>query len=231
MITRRPAAERGHANHGWLDSHHTFSFADYYDEAHMGFRDLRVINEDRVAPRMGFGTHGHRDMEIVSYVLSGAIEHKDSMGTHGILKPGEVQRMSAGTGVRHSEFNASDAPLHFLQIWIQPDRQGLKPDYEQKAFTEAERQGRFRLVVSPGGDEGSLRINQSARIWATLLGAGEQAELKLAPGRHAWLQLARGAGTLNGVELSAGDGAAVSDEQHLVLKAREPIEALLFDLS
>ncbi|MBL8952640.1 MAG: pirin family protein [Myxococcaceae bacterium] len=230
MITVRPAAERGHANQGWLDSHHTFSFADYYDPNHMGFRDLRVINEDRVAPRQGFGTHGHRDMEIVSYVLGGEIEHKDSMGTRGVLKPGEVQRMSAGTGVRHSEVNASDAPLHFLQIWIMPEKNGLAPGYEQKAFTEAERSGKFRLVVSPRGDDGSLKINQDARIFATLLKPGEKAEVTLPKGRHAWLQLARGSGTLNGVELRAGDGAAVSDVETLTLQAKEPIEALLFDL-
>lgn len=231
MISIRPAAERGHANHGWLDSHHTFSFADYHDPKHMGFRDLRVINEDRVAPRAGFGTHGHQDMEIISYVLGGEIEHQDSIGTHGILKPGEVQRMSAGTGVRHSEMNPSDQPLHFLQIWILPEKQGVAPGYEQKAFSTAERQGRFRLVVSPRGDDGSLRINQNARMYATLLAAGEKAEAELQPGRHAWLQLARGAGTLNGVELKAGDGAAISDERKLVLQAREPIEALLFDLA
>jgi len=230
MITVRRGADRGHANHGWLDSHHTFSFADYYDPKHMGFRDLRVINEDRVAPREGFGTHGHRDMEIVSYVLDGEIEHRDSMGTRGVLKPGEVQRMSAGTGVRHSELNPGDRPLHFLQIWILPEREGLQPGYEQKAFSEAERRGKFRLVVSPRGDDGSLKINQDARIYATLLGAGEKAEATLGAGRHAWLQLARGSGTLNGVKLTAGDGAQVSGEQQLVLEANEPIEALLFDL-
>ena len=230
MITVRPAAERGHADHGWLDTHHTFSFADYYDEEHMGFSVLRVINEDRVAPRTGFGTHGHRDMEIISYVLDGEIEHQDSTGTHGVLKPGEVQRMSAGTGVRHSEKNPGEKPLHFLQIWIVPEKQGLPPGYEQKAFPDADRRGRFRLVVSPKGDEGSLRINQDARIWATLLGRGEKAEAALAKGRSAWLQLARGSATLNGVKLEAGDGAAVTGEERLVLDAREPAEALLFDL-
>ena len=231
MIKIRRSNERGHANHGWLDSHHTFSFADYYDPDHMGFRDLRVINEDRVAPRQGFGTHGHRDMEIVSYVLDGEIEHKDSMGTRGVLKPGEVQRMSAGTGVQHSEVNAADRPLHFLQIWIMPERGGLKPGYEQKAFSVEERTGKFRLVVSPKGDDGSLSINQDARIYATLLGAGQKAEASIAKGRHAWLQLARGSATLNGVTLKAGDGAAVSDETKLVLEAKEPVEALLFDLA
>ncbi len=230
MITVRPANERGHANHGWLDSHHTFSFADYYDPDHMGFRVLRVINEDRVAPRTGFGTHGHRDMEIVSYVLDGEIEHKDSMGTHGVLKPGEVQRMSAGTGVRHSEMNRADRPLHFLQIWILPEREGLKPEYEQKAFTRDERQGRFRLVVSPKGEDGALRINQDARIYATLLGTGEKAEATLQKGRYAWLQVARGGGTLNGVRLQAGDGAAIEAEQAISFQASEPTEALLFDL-
>jgi redox-sensitive bicupin YhaK (pirin superfamily) len=231
MITTRSSEARGHANHGWLDSHHTFSFADYYDPQQMGFRDLRVINEDRVAPHTGFGTHGHRDMEIVSYVLAGEIEHKDSMGTHGVLRPGEVQRMTAGTGVRHSELNPSDQTLHFLQIWILPEREGIKPDYEQKAFSEAERRGRFRLVCSPRGDDGSLHINQDVKIWATLLGQGEKAELALEPGRHGWVQLARGAGTLNGVHLKAGDGAAISHEPRLVLEASQPIEALLFDLA
>src|SRR4051812_20043475 len=176
MIRKRPAAERGGGDHGWLNTRHTFSFSDYQDQDHMGFRVLRVINEDRVAPKQGFGTHGHRDMEIISYVLDGEIEHKDSMGTHGVVKPGEVQRMSAGTGVRHSEFNAADRPLHFLQIWILPEKEGIKPGYEQKAFSREERQGRFKLVVSPRGEEGALSINQDARIFATLLKKGENAD-------------------------------------------------------
>jgi hypothetical protein len=231
MMNVRPSEARGHANHGWLDSHHTFSFADYYDPSHMGFRALRVINEDRVAPRSGFGTHPHRDMEIITYVLSGQIEHRDSMGSVGLLSAGELQRMTAGTGVLHSEKNNTGQELHFLQIWILPERKGLTPSYEQKAFTEKERQGRFRLVVSPDGQEGSLKVNQDMRLYSTLLGKGEQAEYALAPGRHAWLQVARGAGSLNGVELKAGDGVALSEESRLVLSASEPLEALLFDLS
>jgi redox-sensitive bicupin YhaK (pirin superfamily) len=232
MITIRPAEQRGHANHGWLDTHHTFSFADYHDPEQMGFRALRVINEDRVRPRAGFGTHGHRDMEIVTYVLEGAIEHRDSMGNRGVLRPGEVQRMTAGTGVMHSEMNPTDEPLHFLQIWILPDRKGLPPGYEQKAFPEEERRGRFRLLVAPGGDrEGALTVHQDLQVLGTLLGAGEEAEHALAPGRHAWLQIARGAGTVNGVAVKAGDGVAVSEERRVVVKAGEPLEALLFDLA
>ncbi len=231
MLNLRPSKTRGHANHGWLDSHHTFSFADYYDPNQMGFRALRVINEDRVAPRTGFGTHPHRDMEIITYVLSGQIEHRDSMGSVGLLRAGEVQRMTAGTGVLHSEKNQSNEELHFLQIWILPERQGLTPSYEQKAFTEQERQGRFRLVVSPDGRDGALKVHQDLKLYSTLLGGGEKAEHTLAPGRHAWLQVARGAGTLNGLALKAGDGVAVTDETQLVLHATEPLEALLFDLA
>lgn len=231
MRTIRRANERGHANHGWLDTNHTFSFADYYDPKHMGFRTLRVINEDRVAPHAGFGAHPHRDMEIVTYVLSGAIEHRDSIGTVGTLRAGEMQRMTAGTGVVHSEMNQTDEPLHFLQIWILPERQGLQPGYEQKAFAEDERRGRFRLVVAPGGEEGALHIHQDVKVYATLLGAGERASFDLAPGRHAWLQVARGAAALDGDELRAGDGVAISDERRIELLAREPMEALLFDLA
>jgi quercetin 2,3-dioxygenase len=231
MITLRPSEARGHANHGWLDTYHSFSFADYYDLEHMGFRSLRVINEDSVAPRMGFGTHPHRDMEIITYVLSGQVEHKDSMGNAGVIRAGEVQRMSAGTGVLHSEFNRSDQPLHLLQIWILPERQGLQPGYEQKAFPEKDRQGRFRVVASPDGRDGSVTVHQDLTLHSTLLGKDEKAEYTLKPGRHAWLQLARGSGTLNGVALKAGDGAAVSDESTLVLTAHEPVEALLFDLA
>ncbi|MGZ3461233.1 MAG: pirin family protein [Archangium sp.] len=231
MMTVRPSEARGQAHHGWLDSHHTFSFADYYDPRFMGFRALRVINEDRVAPRSGFGTHPHRDMEIITYVLSGQLEHRDSMGTLGVLRAGELQRMTAGTGVQHSEMNRTGEELHFLQIWIVPERQGLTPGYEQKAFTPQERQGRFRLVVSPEGEDGALKVHQDLRLYSTLLGQGEEAEHTLAPGRHAWLQLARGRGSLNGVELKAGDGVAVSDESRLVLSAAEPLEALLFDLA
>lgn len=233
MITVRRANERGHANHGWLDSNHTFSFANYYDPAHMGFRALRVINEDRVAPGTGFGPHGHRDMEIVTYVLSGAIEHRDSMGTVGTLRAGEMQRMSAGTGVMHSEMNRTGEELHFLQIWIVPERQGLTPSYEQKAFDEAERRGTFRLVASPGGEEGSLEIHQDVRLHATLLGKGERATYELPAGRHAWVQIARGAAKLDGVELRAGDGASLSAQgpTRLELTSDEGVEALLFDLA
>lgn len=231
MLKIRRAGERGGADHGWLRTSHTFSFADYHDPAHMGFRALRVINEDRVAPRTGFGRHGHRDMEIVSYVLSGEIEHRDSMGSAGVLRPGEVQRMTAGTGVMHSEMNPSDEELHFLQIWILPEKAGLEPGYEQRSFPEAERRGVLRLLVSPTGEHGSLRIHQDAKLFGTLLSAGESVTHAIAPGRHAWLQVARGAVSLNGVELRAGDGAAVSDEERLVIEAREPAEALLFDLA
>ncbi|MFP2928084.1 pirin family protein [Pyxidicoccus sp. 3LG] len=231
MMYLRAGEERGHANHGWLDTHHTFSFSDYYDPDFMGFRSLRVINEDTVAPRRGFGMHPHRDMEIITYVLGGAVEHSDSMGTRAVIKPGEVQRMTAGTGVLHSEMNNFDTPLHLLQIWILPERQGLKPGYEQKAFDAKERQGRFRVVASPDGRDGSLTVHQDVVLHGTLLERGEQAEHALAPGRHAWVQVARGAGTLNGVKVKAGDGVAVSSEERLVLIAEEPLEALLFDLA
>jgi hypothetical protein len=231
MMNLRPAHARGHANHGWLDTWHTFSFADYYDPDHMGFRALRVINEDSVEPRHGFGTHPHRDMEILTYVLEGGVEHRDSMGSHGIVRPGEVQRMTAGTGVLHSEKNPFDAKLHFLQIWIVPERRGLTPSYEQKAFPREERQGRFRLLASPNGQDGSLTVHQDMRLHGTLLGAGEKTGFTLAPGRHAWVQVARGAGTLNGVALKAGDGVAVSEEGRLELVATEPLEVLLFDLA
>jgi redox-sensitive bicupin YhaK (pirin superfamily) len=231
MIITRPAEERGHANHGWLDTYHTFSFANYYDENFMGFRTLRVINEDFVAPRTGFGTHPHRDMEIITYVLGGAVEHRDSMGTTAVVRPGEVQRMSAGTGVRHSEMNRFDETLHLLQIWILPAEQGLMPSYEQKAFSEEERQGRFRVVASPDAREGSVKVHQDVSLNATLLSKGEKAEYTLKPGRFGWIQMCRGSGTLNGVALKAGDGAALAEETSVVLTANEPLEALLFDLS
>jgi redox-sensitive bicupin YhaK (pirin superfamily) len=233
MMTIRRSAERGHGDHGWLDTRHTFSFADYHDEAHMGFGPLRVINEDRVAPGQGFGTHGHRDMEIVSYVLEGELAHRDSMGTGSVIRPGEVQRMSAGTGVRHSEENPSrERPVHFLQIWIVPDRAGHAPSYEQRAFPEAERRGRLRLVASPDGAEGSVRLHQDARLFAGLLGAGERAALPLAGGRSAWVQVARGAVSVNGQALAAGDGAALTGEAAVeVAGAGEGIaELLVFDL-
>jgi redox-sensitive bicupin YhaK (pirin superfamily) len=233
MITLRKAEDRGRFDHGWLDTRHTFSFADYRDEDHMGFRALRVINEDRVRPGEGFGTHGHRDMEILSYVLEGALAHRDSTGGEGVLRPGEVQRMSAGTGVMHSEFNGSRTePVHFLQIWLLPDRPGHAPSYEQKLFPEAERRGRLRLVASTDGADGSLRIHQDARVHATVLGKGDAARLALAPGRHAWVQVARGEVTVNGRALVAGDGAALSEEPEVaLLGGAAGGEALVFDLA
>jgi len=233
MIAIRKAAERGHADHGWLDTRHTFSFADYYDERYPGFRGLRVINEDRVQPGRGFPTHGHRDMEIISYVLAGALEHKDSMGTGSVVRPGDVQRMSAGTGVLHSESNHSrDEIVHFLQIWITPERRGLPPSYEQKHFPEAEKRGRFRLVASRDGAEGSVTIHHDARIYAAVLDRGQALAHPLGAGRHAWVQVARGAVTLNGAALEQGDGAAVSGEPALAIAGRAaPCEILLFDLA
>ncbi|MBU8898053.1 pirin family protein [Corallococcus sp. M34] len=231
MLNVRPSEARGHANHGWLDSHHTFSFAGYFDPQFMGFRTLRVINEDRVTSGEGFDTHPHRDMEIITYPLSGAIAHRDSTGGQGLLRAGEVQRMTAGTGVMHSEMNGSDEDVHFLQIWILPNQKGLKPSYEQKHFTEQERQGHWRVVVSPDARDNSLTVHQDVVLSSTLLSKGEKAEYALAPSRHAWVQIARGAGTLNGVALKAGDGVAVSDESRLELVATEPLEALLFDLA
>jgi redox-sensitive bicupin YhaK (pirin superfamily) len=232
MITIRKATDRGHAEHGWLDSRHTFSFADYYDPDHMGFRTLRVINEDRVEPGQGFGTHPHRDMEIISYVLEGALEHKDSMGTSSVIRPGEVQRMSAGTGVLHSEYNPSRAePVHFLQIWIQPEKKSLKPGYEQKAFPAGERQNRLRLVASRDGRDGSLTIHQDAELYTTLLSKGSSVSHPLGSGRFAWVQVTSGSVTLNGEALKTGDGAKVSGEKALELKASSDAEVLLFDLN
>jgi len=230
MITLRRAAERGHANHGWLDTHHTFSFADYWDPDHMGYRTLRVINDDRVAAGRGFGTHPHRDMEIITYVLAGQLQHRDSMGTGSIITPGEVQRMSAGTGVTHSEVNPSRSePLHLLQIWILPARRGLTPSYEQKRFPDAERQGRLRLVGSPDGRDGSVTIHQDAQLWAGLFDAGERAVHSLAPGRGAWVHVARGQARINGEVLSAGDGAAIEDSD-VTIEGVDAAELLLFDL-
>ncbi len=234
MMLIRPAAERGHANHGWLDTRHTFSFADYHDPEHMGFSDLRVINEDRVKPGQGFGTHGHRDMEIVSYVLEGELAHRDSMGNGSVIRPGEVQRMSAGTGVLHSEMNPSrEHPVHFLQIWILPERGGLPPSYEQKAFPEAERRGRLRLVASPDAAEGSVKLHQDARLYLALLADGERVTHAIPPRRSAWVQVARGELDLNGERLRAGDGAAVKDERALELVGRgaSAAEVLVFDLA
>jgi len=232
MLIRRPAAERGHENHGWLDSRHTFSFADYYDPAHMGFRALRVVNEDRVEPGHGFGAHGHREMEIVSYVLEGALRHDDSTGVGSVIRPGDVQRMSAGTGVRHSERNLSaDEPVHFLQIWLLPNARGVAPSYEQKSFQEAEKRGRLRLVASPDGRDGSVSLHADVSLYAGLFDAGESAELSLQLGRHAWVQLARGAALVNGVALGPGDGAALSEEPSVRINGVAGAELLVFDLA
>jgi redox-sensitive bicupin YhaK (pirin superfamily) len=232
MISIRRANDRGHFDFGWLKTFHTFSFADYYDPRFMGFRSLRVINEDWVQPGRGFGTHPHRDMEIITYVLEGALAHRDSMGNGSTIRPGEVQRMSAGTGVLHSERNESDGEsVHLLQIWILPEREGVRPSYEQKMFDAGEKQGRLRLIASRDGSDGSVKINQDARLYAALLGAGERVEHRLAPERHAWLQVARGAVELNGHTLRQGDGAAVSREEALAIVGTEPSEVLLFDLN
>jgi redox-sensitive bicupin YhaK (pirin superfamily) len=231
MIVRRAAEERGRADFGWLDSRHTFSFGEYYDPRHMGFRALRVINEDRVKPGHGFGTHPHRDMEIISYVLEGALEHKDSMGTGSVITPGDVQRMSAGTGVLHSESNPSKStPAHFLQIWLLPERHGIEPSYEQKRFEAADKQGRLKLVASRDARDGAITINQDVDLYAGLFAAGEGTQLPLRPGRHAWIQVASGGMILNGEPLSEGDGAAVSEEPFLDLTATEDAEILVFDL-
>jgi redox-sensitive bicupin YhaK (pirin superfamily) len=232
MINVRRANERGGANHGWLDTRHTFSFSDYYDPRHMGFRHLRVINEDRVAPGRGFGTHGHRDMEILSYVVSGALGHRDSMGNGEVIRPHEWQRMSAGTGVRHSEMNASQSePVHFYQIWILPEAENIRPDYEQKLFAPEEKSGQLRLVASRDGRDASLRIHQDVSVYNALLKGGESVEHRLGAGRHAWLQVVRGSVELNGNRLGAGDGAAVSEESLLTVRADDDSEVILFDLA
>ncbi len=232
MLTLRRADERGHANHGWLDSHHTFSFADYYDPAHMGFRALRVINDDTVAPGRGFGAHPHRDMEIISYVLDGKLAHKDSMGTGSTIEPGDVQRMSAGTGVVHSEFNASKtAPVHFLQIWLLPAQRGIKPGYEQKRFGPEDKAGQLRLVASPDGAAGSITIHTDAKLYAGTFAAGQRAELPLAANRHAWVHVARGRARANGRELATGDGLAISNETAVVVEGIDDGEVLVFDLA
>lgn len=232
MIRVRKASERGHFDYGWLDTYHTFSFARYHDARHMGFRALRVINEDRVAPGNGFGMHPHEDMEIVTYVLDGALAHRDSLGTGSTIRPGELQRMTAGTGIRHSEFNPSEVePVHLYQIWLLPEREGLEPSYEQRAFPEEERQDRLRLVASPDGRDGSLSIRQDARLYLAALDGSRDVMHELAPGRHAWLQVLRGGAALNGLALSAGDGAAVSGEASLAIGADGPAEVLLFDLA
>ncbi len=234
MISIRRSADRGHFDHGWLDTRHTFSFAGYHDPSFMGFRALRVINEDRVAPGEGFGTHPHRDMEILSYVLEGALAHQDSMGNGSTIRPGDVQRMSAGTGVLHSEFNASrEAPVHFLQIWLLPDRRGLAPGYEQKNFPAEEKRGRLRLVASPDGADGSVVVHQDARVHAAILASGDEVSRPIAPGRHAWVQVLRGEVAAGNERLRAGDGAALSGEPAVVLRGagQGDAEVLLFDLA
>jgi len=232
MIVLRKAQQRGHADHGWLDSYHTFSFADYYDPREMGWGALRVINEDRVAPGRGFGTHPHRDMEIISYVLEGALAHKDSMGTGSVIRPGDVQRMSAGTGVLHSEFNQSprDA-VHFLQIWIEPNERGIAPGYEQKNFAEGDKRGRLRLIASPDGADGSVKIHQDARVYAAVLDGAETVSHALGPNRKAYVHVARGTVHLNGTALSGGDGAKIEGEPELNLSDAKAAEVLVFDLA
>ena len=231
MITIRKAEERGHFDFGWLNTYHSFSFGDYYDPKHTRFRTLRVINEDFVQPGHGFPTHGHRDMEIVTYILQGALEHRDSMGTGSIIRRGDAQRMSAGTGVTHSEANPSpDEPVHLLQIWIFPSEQDMHPEYEEKKFSDEDKRNKLRLIVSPDGSDGSVKIHQDAKIYASLLDEREVVVHTLENGRSAWLQVAAGSVTLNDVALKQGDGAAVSGETSLRVAAREPAEVLLFDL-
>lgn len=232
MITIRKSEDRGHFDLGWLDTYHTFSFDQYYDAAHTHFRSLRVINEDRVQPAHGFPTHSHRDMEIITYILSGALEHRDSMGNGSVIRPGDVQRMTAGTGVSHSEFNPSEAePVHLLQIWILPETNGLPRGYEEKHFSDEERRDRLRLIASKEGRDGSVRIHQDARLYATVLDAGKTVVHALAEDRYAWLQVARGTIRLNELELKQGDGAAVRKESELRITAHDQAELLLFDLA
>jgi len=233
MITVRRSQERGGADHGWLNTRHTFSFDTYYDPRHMHFRALRVINEDVVQPGQGFPTHPHRDMEIFTYVLEGALQHKDSLGNGSIIRPGDGQRMSAGTGILHSEFNASKAePVHLLQIWIMPESKGIEPGYEQKAFPEAEKRGRLKLIAARNGQNGAVTVHQDVSLYVALLDQGQKVEHTLTPGRHAWLQVAKGSVELNGTRLEQGDGAAVSDEQKLAIAgAQDGSEILLFDLA
>jgi quercetin 2,3-dioxygenase len=232
MITIRKADERGHFDFGWLNTYHTFSFGEYYDPRNMGFRSLRVINEDYVHPGRGFPTHGHRDMEIITYVLEGGLAHKDSMGNGSIIRPGDVQRMSAGTGVRHSEANPSqDEPVHLLQIWIEPDKTGIEPGYEEKKFDDEEKRGQLRLVASSDGRDGSVRIHQDASLHVSILESAQEVTYELKPERHAWVQIARGSIELNGHALKQGDGASISEEKELKITGREPAEFLLFDLA
>ena len=231
MLAIRKKDERGVANFGWLKSHHTFSFGEYHDQRFMGFGPLRVINEDRVAPARGFDTHGHRDMEIISYVISGELLHEDTMGTVSVIRPGEVQRMSAGTGVRHSEYNASgEEEVHFLQIWVEPDTQNLQPSYDQKAFSDAEKTNRLRLVASGDGREGSITIHRDVDLYASVLEPGVQLQHEFSAGRRGWLQLIRGELDANGATMSAGDGLSIQDTEVLNLRAITPVELLVFDM-
>lgn len=232
MIKVRKANERGHFDFGWLNTYHTFSFGDYYDTRNMGFRSLRVINEDFVQPGQGFGTHGHRDMEIITYILRGGLEHKDSMGNGSVIYPGEVQRMSAGTGVLHSEFNhAKDEVVHLLQIWILPEKKGIEPSYEQTFFSDDVKKAKLKLIASPNGSDGSVTIHQDAKIYSTLLDEGKSVTHELETNRHAWIQVAKGAVEVNGVLLNQGDGAGVSNEAEMKIVGIESAEILLFDLN
>jgi redox-sensitive bicupin YhaK (pirin superfamily) len=233
MLTIRKAEDRGHADHGWLDTHHTFSFADYYDARHMGFGPLRVINDDTVAGGGGFPPHNHRDMEIISYVIEGALQHQDNMGNGSIIKPGDVQRMSAGPGVAHAEYNASKTePVHFLQIWIMPEKAGMPKGYEQKFFSDDDKRGRLRLVASRDGADGSVRIQQDAQMYAALLGEGQAPVAHaFAQGRKGWLHVVRGSAEVNGVALAAGDGVAIEDEREVTLRSKDAGEVLLFDVA
>ena len=233
MITLRPSAERGHANYGWLDTRYSFSFANYFDRKHMGFRDLRVINEDRISAGQGFGSHPHQDMEIITYVIDGELNHRDSTGREATLKSNDVQRMSAGTGVTHSEYNNSAAPVHLLQIWIMPEAKGLPASYEDRTFPRAEKVNRLRLIASHDGRQDSTKINQDASVYASVLGGGKSLEHELAPGRHAWLQLISGELEVNGIKIAKGDGAAVSGESKLKMinTGSDEAEFLLFDLN
>ncbi|MEJ7625087.1 MAG: pirin family protein [Pyrinomonadaceae bacterium] len=231
MIKIRRSSERGHADHGWLDTRYSFSFSDYYDPAFMGFRDLRVINEDYIQPAQGFPKHGHRDMEIVTYMISGELSHRDSMGNGETIRTNEVQRMTAGTGVLHSEYSSPTETTHLLQIWILPDAKRLKPDYEQKEFSNEEKQGKLRLIAARGGDDGSVHINQDVRVYASILDSTEKASVGLALGRHAWIQLISGSIGVNGALLAAGDGAAISQETYLEIESvADGSEFLMFDL-
>jgi len=232
MLTIRKSNDRGHADHGWLNTYHTFSFGGYRDPKHMSFRSLRVLNEDRVKPGHGFPEHEHDNMEIVSYVVSGALEHKDSLGTGSVIRPGDVQRMTAGSGVTHSEFNSSKSDsVHFLQIWLFPEKRGIEPSYEQKNFSLAERTGRLRLVASRDGADGSLRVHQDERLFASILKPGDRVQHELASARHAWVQVIRGSISVNGQDLTAGDGAALSDETLLTIASKGESELLVFDLA